>query len=76
MGSGRPVPHSGTGRIQPSPKRKLKTPAHLLIDEANVDLIFSHSFYHFKSIETYKGKFIIYGAGDFINDYEGIEEEL
>jgi poly-gamma-glutamate capsule biosynthesis protein CapA/YwtB (metallophosphatase superfamily) len=48
----------------------------LLIDEANVDLIFSHSFYHFKGIETYKGKFIIYGAEDFINDYEGIEEEL
>jgi poly-gamma-glutamate capsule biosynthesis protein CapA/YwtB (metallophosphatase superfamily) len=32
-----------------------------------------HSSHHFKGIETYKGKFIIYGAGDFINDYEGIE---
>jgi poly-gamma-glutamate synthesis protein (capsule biosynthesis protein) len=47
--------------------------AHQLIDEANVDLIFGHSSHHFKGIETYKGKFIIYGAGDFINDYEGIE---
>jgi poly-gamma-glutamate capsule biosynthesis protein CapA/YwtB (metallophosphatase superfamily) len=47
--------------------------AHRLIDEANVDLIFGHSSHHFKGIETYKGKFIIYGAGDFINDYEGIE---
>lgn len=43
-----------------------------MIDETNVDLIFGHSSHHFKGIETYKGKFIIYGAGDFINDYEGI----
>jgi poly-gamma-glutamate synthesis protein (capsule biosynthesis protein) len=47
--------------------------AHRLIDEANVDLVFGHSSHHFKGIETYKGKFIICGAGDFINDYEGIE---
>jgi len=47
--------------------------AHRLIEEADVDLIFGHSSHHFKGIETYKGKLIIYGAGDFINDYEGIE---
>jgi poly-gamma-glutamate synthesis protein (capsule biosynthesis protein) len=46
--------------------------AHRLIDEANVNLIFGHSSHHFKGIETYKNKIIIYGAGDFINDYEGI----
>jgi poly-gamma-glutamate synthesis protein (capsule biosynthesis protein) len=46
--------------------------AHRLIDEANVDIVFGHSSHHFKGIETYKGKLIIYGAGDFINDYEGI----
>ena len=47
--------------------------AYRLIEEADVDLIFGHSSHHFKGIETYKGKLIIYGAGDFINDYEGIE---
>jgi len=46
--------------------------AHRLIDEVNVDIVFGHSSHHFKGIETYKGKLIIYGAGDFINDYEGI----
>jgi len=46
--------------------------AHRLIDEANIDIVFGHSSHHFKGIETYKGKLIIYGAGDFINDYEGI----
>jgi poly-gamma-glutamate capsule biosynthesis protein CapA/YwtB (metallophosphatase superfamily) len=46
--------------------------AYRLIDEANVDIVFGHSSHHFKGIETYKGKLIIYGAGDFINDYEGI----
>jgi poly-gamma-glutamate capsule biosynthesis protein CapA/YwtB (metallophosphatase superfamily) len=46
--------------------------AYRLIDEVNVDIVFGHSSHHFKGIETYKGKLIIYGAGDFINDYEGI----
>jgi len=48
--------------------------AYRLIDEANVDIVFGHSSHHFKGIETYKNKVIIYGAGDFINDYEGIGE--
>ncbi|TBW27616.1 CapA family protein [Gramella sp. KN1008] len=46
--------------------------AHHLIDEAGVDLIFGHSSHHPLGMEVYKGKLIIYGAGDFINDYEGI----
>lgn len=46
--------------------------AHRLIDFAGVDLIFGHSSHHFQGLEIYKDKLIIYGAGDFINDYEGI----
>ncbi len=46
--------------------------AHQLIDEAGVDLVFGHSSHHPLGLEVYKGKLIIYGAGDFINDYEGI----
>ena len=46
--------------------------AHKLIDEAGVDIIHGHSSHHVKGIEVYKGKLIIYGSGDFLNDYEGI----
>lgn len=46
--------------------------AHHLIDEAGMDMIHGHSSHHVKGIEVYKGKLILYGCGDFINDYEGI----
>lgn len=46
--------------------------AHGLIDEANVDLVYGHSSHHFRPMEVYHGKPILYGCGDFINDYEGI----
>jgi poly-gamma-glutamate capsule biosynthesis protein CapA/YwtB (metallophosphatase superfamily) len=46
--------------------------AHKLIDEAGVDVIHGHSSHHVKGIEVYQGKPIVYGAGDFLNDYEGI----
>ncbi|MBS0001071.1 MAG: CapA family protein [Cyclobacteriaceae bacterium] len=45
---------------------------HRMIDEAGVDIIHGHSSHHPRGIEIYKNKPIIYGAGDFINDYEGI----
>jgi poly-gamma-glutamate capsule biosynthesis protein CapA/YwtB (metallophosphatase superfamily) len=53
----------------PSRQRKF---AHDLLDEAGVDVIYGHSSHHPLGIEVYKDKLIIYGAGDFINDYEGI----
>jgi poly-gamma-glutamate synthesis protein (capsule biosynthesis protein) len=46
--------------------------AHKLIDEAGIDVIHGHSSHHVKGIEVYKNKLIIYGAGDLLNDYEGI----
>ena len=46
--------------------------AHKLIDDAGVDVIHGHSSHHVKGTEVYKGKLIIYGCGDFLNDYEGI----
>lgn len=45
--------------------------AHRLID-AGVDLVHGHSSHHVKGIEVYNGKLILYGCGDFLNDYEGI----
>lgn len=47
--------------------------AHALIDEAGVDIVHGHSSHHPKAVEVYRGKLILYGCGDFINDYEGIE---
>ncbi len=46
--------------------------AHRLIDDAGVDVIHGHSSHHVKGIEVYRDKLIIYGCGDFLNDYEGI----
>jgi poly-gamma-glutamate capsule biosynthesis protein CapA/YwtB (metallophosphatase superfamily) len=46
--------------------------AHRLIETAGVDIIFGHSSHHPKGIEVHRGKLILYGCGDFINDYEGI----
>lgn len=53
----------------PSDQRRF---AHKLIDEAGVDVIHGHSSHHVKGIEVYQDRLIIYGCGDFLNDYEGI----
>ncbi|NNG12088.1 MAG: CapA family protein [Halobacteria archaeon] len=46
--------------------------AHALIDAAAVDLVHGHSSHHPLGIEVYRGKPVIYGCGDLIDDYEGI----
>jgi poly-gamma-glutamate synthesis protein (capsule biosynthesis protein) len=46
--------------------------AHALIDTAGVDLVHGHSSHHPLAIEVHRGKLVLYGCGDFINDYEGI----
>lgn len=45
--------------------------AHRLIDQG-VDIVHGHSSHHPRPIEIYEGKLILYGCGDFIDDYEGI----
>jgi poly-gamma-glutamate synthesis protein (capsule biosynthesis protein) len=47
--------------------------AHKLIDEAGVSVVHGHSSHHAKAIEVYRNRLILYGCGDFLNDYEGIE---
>jgi len=47
--------------------------AHTLIDRANVSVIHGHSSHHAKGIEIYRDRLILYGCGDFLNDYEGIQ---
>jgi poly-gamma-glutamate capsule biosynthesis protein CapA/YwtB (metallophosphatase superfamily) len=46
--------------------------AHKLIDEAGVSVVYGHSSHHAKAIEIYQHRLILYGCGDFLNDYEGI----
>jgi poly-gamma-glutamate synthesis protein (capsule biosynthesis protein) len=46
--------------------------AHGLIDAAGVDCVHGHSCHHVKGLEVHAGKLILYGCGDFIDDYEGI----
>lgn len=42
------------------------------IDAGAADVVFGHSSHHPKGVEVYRGAPVVYGAGDFINDYEGI----
>ncbi len=46
--------------------------AYALIDKADVSLIHGHSSHHPRAIEVYRDRLILYGCGDFLNDYEGI----
>jgi poly-gamma-glutamate synthesis protein (capsule biosynthesis protein) len=43
-----------------------------LVDEAGVDAVYGHSSHHPIGIEVHRGRPIVYGCGDFVNDYEGI----
>ena len=46
--------------------------ARRLIDAGAADIIHGHSSHHIRGIEIYRGKPVLYGCGDFLNDYEGI----
>lgn len=46
--------------------------AHSLIERADVSVVHGHSSHHPKGIEIHQGRLILYGCGDFLNDYEGI----
>lgn len=45
--------------------------AHRLIDEG-IDVVHGHSSHHPRPIEVYRGRLILYGCGDTVDDYEGI----
>ena len=49
--------------------------ARALIDDAQVDIVHGHSSHHPQAIEFHRGRPILYGCGDLINDYEGISGE-
>jgi poly-gamma-glutamate synthesis protein (capsule biosynthesis protein) len=45
--------------------------AHRLLD-GEVHIVHGHSSHHPRPIEVYNHKLVLYGCGDFLNDYEGI----
>jgi len=45
--------------------------AHRLID-GGLSLVHGHSSHHPRPVEVYRGRLILYGCGDCIDDYEGI----
>lgn len=46
--------------------------ARRLIDAGAADLVHGHSSHHPRGFEVYRERLILYGCGDFLNDYEGI----
>ncbi|MBT2396688.1 CapA family protein [Streptomyces sp. ISL-100] len=45
--------------------------ARRLVD-GGVDVVHGHSSHHPRPVEVYRGRLILYGCGDLIDDYEGI----
>lgn len=43
-----------------------------LVESGAVDVVHGHSSHHVLPFEIIGGKLVLYGCGDFINDYEGI----
>jgi poly-gamma-glutamate synthesis protein (capsule biosynthesis protein) len=48
--------------------------AHQLI-HSGINIVHGHSSHHPRPIEVYRNRIILYGCGDFMNDYEGIRGE-
>ena len=45
--------------------------AHQLI-EHGIAVVHGHSSHHVKTAEIHSDRLVLYGCGDFVNDYEGI----
>ncbi len=47
--------------------------ARALVDHGAASIVHGHSSHHAKAIEVHRNRLILYGCGDFLNDYEGIQ---
>ncbi|QLG61143.1 CapA family protein [Halorarum salinum] len=59
--------HWGPNMVE-EPPESFRAFAHWLIDEG-ADLIHGHSAHVFQGVEAYRGRPILYDAGDFVDDY-------
>jgi poly-gamma-glutamate capsule biosynthesis protein CapA/YwtB (metallophosphatase superfamily) len=64
--------HWGANWVEqvPAPHQRF---ARALIDLQAADIVHGHSSHHPLPFERYRDRLILYGCGDLINDYEGIE---
>lgn len=51
------------------PSDQIRSLARFLVDECGVDIVHGHSSHHVQGVEVYRGRVIIYGCGDFVDDY-------
>lgn len=62
--------HWGSNWGYPVPREQRRF-AHALVD-GGADVVHGHSSHHPRAVEVYRGRLILHGCGDFIDDYEGI----
>ncbi|HEY0878102.1 MAG TPA: CapA family protein [Zeimonas sp.] len=46
--------------------------AQRLLDSGSIDVIHGHSSHHPLPVQIHRGKLVLHGCGDLVNDYEGI----
>lgn len=63
--------HWGANWVEAVPQAHRRF-AQELIDRDLVDVVHGHSAHHPLPFDLHRGKLILYGCGDLINDYEGI----
>jgi poly-gamma-glutamate capsule biosynthesis protein CapA/YwtB (metallophosphatase superfamily) len=59
------------GLPHPAPATRRPAFAHQLI-EHGIAVVHGHSSHHVKTAEIHSDRLVLYGCGDFLNDYEGI----
>eukprot|EP01013_Petalomonas_cantuscygni_P025554 TRINITY_DN47555_c0_g1_i1.p1 TRINITY_DN47555_c0_g1~~TRINITY_DN47555_c0_g1_i1.p1 ORF type:complete len:402 (+),score=42.30 TRINITY_DN47555_c0_g1_i1:220-1425(+) len=47
--------------------------ARRVVTECDIDLVHGHSSHHIRPVEVVAGRLVLYGCGDFVSDYEGID---
>jgi poly-gamma-glutamate capsule biosynthesis protein CapA/YwtB (metallophosphatase superfamily) len=57
-----------------NPADQIRDLAHYLVDNCGIDIVHGHSSHHVQGIEAYNGRLIIYGCGDFVDDYALVAE--
>lgn len=62
--------HWGTNWGYEVPRAQVRF-AHRIVD-GGVDVVHGHSSHHPRPVEVYRGKLVLYGCGDLVDDYEGI----
>ncbi|KAF1815545.1 hypothetical protein P152DRAFT_505431 [Eremomyces bilateralis CBS 781.70] len=52
-----------------TPAAEVRGLARFLIDECGVDVVHGHSSHHVQGVKVYKRRLVLFGCGDFVDDY-------